>query len=203
MTNCNPVKSSCESSVQFHKHIFDEESVDDEFYHQMIDSLMFLAQYTQFNIAYTISALSQFNKDSSIHHIHIIKHLMCYIQAIKDICIVYDDDPDTYPVSHSDKDPDHSDKDSDIYSIDYLDISYANNPDDRKSIFDYIYSYINDIISYQCQKQFIIVMSTMEFEFMNLSEVAKEAIFLLKLLCSLKFNITQSIVININFTIYA
>ena len=163
MANCNPVKSPCESSVQLHKRTFDEESADGELYRQMIGSLMFLAQYTRPDIAFAVSTLSQFNKDPSTHHIRAAKHVMRYIQGTKDLCIVFNCDVFTLPIGYSD-------------------ISYANNPDDRKSISDYIFFYANGIISFQCQKQSVIALSTMESEYMALSDVAKEAIFLFKLL---------------------
>ena len=177
MTNYNPVKSPCEPSVQLHKRTFDEESADGELYHQMIGSLMFLAQYTRPDIAYAISSLSQFNKDPSIHHIRAVKHLMRYIQGTKDLCIAFDCDVVTLPIGYSDA-------------------SYANNPDDRKSTSGYVFFYANGIISFQCQKQSVIALSTMESEYMALSDAAKEAIFLLKLLRSLKVDISRPIIIN-------
>jgi hypothetical protein len=177
MANCNPVKSPCEPSVQLHKRTFDEESADGELYRQMIGSLMFLAQYTRSDIAYEVSTLSQFNKDPSTHHIRAVKHLMRYIQGTKDLSNVFDGEVDTYPIGYSDA-------------------SYANNPDDRKSTSGYVFLWANAVISFFCQKQSVVAMSTMESEYMALSEAAKEAIFLLKLLRSLKIKISQPIVIN-------
>ena len=177
MANCNPVKSPCEPSVQLHKRTFDEESADGELYRQMIGSLMFLAQYTRPDIAYAVSTLSQFNKDPSTHHIRAVKHLMRYIQGTKDLCIMFDCDVVTLPIGFSDA-------------------SYANNPDDRKSTSGYVFFYANGIISFQCQKQSVVALSTMESEYMALSDAAKEAIFLLKLLRSLKIGIPHPFLIN-------
>jgi hypothetical protein len=177
MAKCNPVKTPCEKSIQLHKRLPDEEPANDELYRQIIGSLMFLAQYTRPDIAYAVSALSQFNKDPSIFHFRAAKHLIHYIQVTKNLSIIFDDDPDTY-------------------SIDYSDASYANNPDDRKSTSGNVFFYANGIISYQSQKQSVIAMSTMESEYMALSDTAKEAIFLTKLLRSLKIDISQPIVIN-------
>jgi Reverse transcriptase (RNA-dependent DNA polymerase)/Integrase core domain/gag-polypeptide of LTR copia-type len=177
MANCNPVKSPCEPSVQLHKRESDEESADGELYRQMIGSLMFLAQYTRSDIAFEVSCLSQFNKDPSIHHLRAAKHLMRYIQGTKDFATVFNGDGDTHPIGYSDA-------------------SYANNPDDRKSYSGYIFFLANAIISFQSQKQTVIALSTMESEYMALSDAAKEAIFLLKLLRSLKFKISRPIIIN-------
>jgi hypothetical protein len=176
MAKCNPVKTPCESSVQLHKRTPDEESANGELYRQMIGSLMFLAQYARPDISYAVSALSQFNKDPSIHHFRAVKHLLRYIQATKDLSIVFNGN-----FSNS--------------LIGYSDASYANNPDDRKSTSGILFFIANGIISFQSSKQSVIAMSTMESEYMALSEAAKEAIFLLKLLRSLKFDANQPVLI--------
>jgi len=178
LAKCNPVKTPCESSIHLHKRTPDEESANGELYRQMIGSLMFLAQYARPDIAYAVSALSQFNKDPSIHHFRAVKHLLRYIQATKDLSIVFNDNSAsaTYPLGFSDA-------------------SYANNPDDRKSTSGMAFFYANGIIYFQSQKQSVIAMSTMESEYMALSDAAKEAIFLLKLLRSLKFNANQPVLI--------
>src|SRR2546423_2093306 len=176
MAKCNPVKAPCESSVHFHKRTPDEESANGELYRQMIGSLMFLAQYTRSDIAYAVSALSQFNKDPSIHHFRAVKHLLRYVQGTKDLSTVFNGNP------------------SDLL-IGYSDASYANNPDDRKSTSGILFFAANGIISFQSSKQSVIAMSTMESEYMALSEAAKEAIFLTKLLRSLKFNVSQPVLI--------
>src|SRR5271169_784335 len=169
MARCDPVKTPCKTSAHLHKRTPDEEPADGELYRQIIGSLMFLAQYVRPDIAYAVSALSQFNKDPSTHHIRAVKHLMRYIQATKDLGIVFNGDPDTYPISYSDA-------------------SYANNPDDRKSTSGILFFLANGIIFFQSQNQSVIAMSTMEAEYMALSEAAKEAIFLIKLLHSLKLD---------------
>jgi hypothetical protein len=91
---------------------------------------------------------------------------MRYIQSTKDLFNVFDGDGDTYLIGYSD-------------------VSYANNSDDRKSTSGNVFFYANGIISSQSQKQFVIALSTMEAEYMRLSDIAKEAIFLTKPLRSL------------------
>ena len=177
MAKCNPVKAPCESSAHLHKRTSDEESANGELYRQMIGSLMFLAQYARPDIAYAVSALSQFNKDPSIHHFRAVKHLLRYIQATKDLSIVFDNNNySTFPDGFSDA-------------------SYANNPDDRKSTSGYVFLLSKGVISFQSQKQSVIAMSTMEAEYMALSDTAKESIFLIKLLRSLKIDASQPVLI--------
>jgi hypothetical protein len=91
--------------------------------------------------------------EPTIHHFRAVKHLFHYIQAMMDSYIVSEGDSTTYPDDHSDA-------------------SYCNNPDDRKSTSRNV---ANGIISFQSQKQFVVAMSTMEAEYMALSDSAKEA----------------------------
>ena len=180
MADCNTVKTPSEPSSQLHQRTPDEEPADNELYRQYIGSLMFLGQYTRPDIAYTVSHLSQFNKDPSVHHLHAAKRLLRYIRATRDLGIVYDGDELT---SHPNG---------------YSDASYANNPDDRKSTSGSVFFYAHGIISFQSQKQPVIALSTMEAEYIALSDAAKEAIFLAKLLHSLKIDVNQPIPINID-----
>jgi len=180
MADCNPVKPPSEPSSQLHRHTPDKEPADNELYRQYIGSLMFLAQYTCPDIAYTVSHLSQFNKDPSVYHLHAAKHLMRYIQGTKDLGILFDAEVKSI-------------------SIGYSDTSYANDSDGRKSTSGSVFFYAHGIISYQSQKQPVIVLSTMEAEYIALSDTTKEAIFLAKLLCSLKIDMSnQPIPINID-----
>ena len=169
MARCNPVKTPCETSVHLHKRTPDEEPADGELYRQMIGSLMFLAQYARPDIAFTVSTLSQYLKDPSIHHFRAVKHLLRYIRAHKDLSLAFDEDFRNSLAGYSDA-------------------SYANNPDDRKSTSGNVFFFGNGVIFFQSQKQSVIAMSTMEAEYMALSEAAKEAIFLINLLRSLKID---------------
>ena len=179
MADCNPVKTPSEPSFNLHKRTPDEEPADNELYRQIIGSVMFLSQYTRPDIAHTVSYLSQFNKDPSTAHLRAAKHLLRYIQATKDFAILYDASSTAYPVGYSDA-------------------SYANDSDDRKSTSGSLFFYAHGIISFQSQKQPVIALSTMEAEYIALSDAAKEAIFLAKLLRSLKIDIPYPILINVD-----
>ena len=61
----------------------------------------------------------------------------------------------------------------------------ASDPDGRKSTSRYVFMFNNGAISLPSHKQNTVAMSTMEAEYIVLSEAAKEAVYLRKLLSSI------------------
>ncbi len=89
-------------------------------YQQVIESLMYAAIHTHFNIAFTLNQLSQYLSDFAEHHEHALKKLMQYVRFIIDLDI-------TYEVSESMK------------LVKYSDSDYVLNRLDHKLILIYIY----------------------------------------------------------------
>jgi hypothetical protein len=69
--------------------------------------------------------------------------------------------------------------------IGYSDASFATDPDDRKSTSGYVFILANGPISWQSNKQTTVALSTMEAEYIALSEAAKEAKFLRHLISTI------------------
>jgi ribonuclease HI len=74
--------------------------------------------------------------------------------------------------------------------IGYSDASFATDPDDRKSTSGYVFILANGPISWQSNKQSTVALSTMEAEYIALSEAAKEAKFLRHLISTINKPIT-------------
>ncbi len=89
-------------------------------YQQVIESLMYAAIHTRFNIIFALNWLSQYLSDSAKHHEHILKKLMQYVCFIIDLDIMY-------KVSESMK------------LVKYFDSDYVSDRLDCKSILIYIY----------------------------------------------------------------
>ena len=177
MQNCNPTKAPFENQCQLHKRTEKEQPADPEVYRQMIGSFMHLAIISRPDIAFTVSALSKFNSDPSIHHLLAAKHLLRYIQGTKDFGLRF------YTTT--------STRNPDISPFGFSDASYASDPDDRKSISGYVFFLANTPISWSAHKQSVVALSTMEAEYIALSDAAKEAIFLRKLLSSLQIHVSS------------
>ncbi|GAB6027182.1 hypothetical protein CHUAL_013972 [Chamberlinius hualienensis] len=66
----------------------------------------------------------------------------------------------------------------------YVDASWGNSIPDRKSYSGYIAKWDNGIISWKSGKQKSVALSTMEAEYMALSEAVKEAVWLKRIIDS-------------------
>ena len=89
-------------------------------YQQVIESLMYAAIHTHFDIAFTLNQLSQYLNNSAEHHEHALKKLMQYVHFIIDLNI-------TYEVSESMK------------LVEYSDSEYVSDRLNCKLILIYIY----------------------------------------------------------------
>jgi len=89
-------------------------------YQQVIESLMYVAIHTHFNIAFALNQLSQYLSNSAKHHEHALKKLMQYVHFIIDLNIMY-------KVSES------------IKLVEYSDSDYISDKLDHKLILIYIY----------------------------------------------------------------
>jgi hypothetical protein len=183
MENCNPTKTPFESQSNLHQRTEAEEPADMELYRRKISSFMHLAIFTCADIAYAVSKLSQFNSNPSVIHLGAAKHLLRYIQGTKDYGLLFTADSASSSLSCSEP---HG----------FSDASFASDPDDRKSISGYLFFLSYALISWSAQKQTVIALSTMESEYIALTDAAKEAIFLRKLLDSLSFTIPHPTLIH-------
>jgi ribonuclease HI len=120
---------------------------------------------------YAASKLAQFNSNPSMQHYRAAKHLLRYIQGTKDQIITYQSPPSSTSRSNG--------------PIGYSDASFAADPDDRKSTSGYVFILANGPTSWQSNKQSTVALSTMEAEYIALSEAANEAKFLRHLISTI------------------
>jgi transposase InsO family protein len=185
MDKCNPAKAPCDSKAShLHLRTNSESSADGSFYRSITSSIMHLAIWTRPDIAWITNKLCQFNHDPSELHMAAVKHLMRYIQGTLDYSF-------TYSPSQSNSlyglFVDYNNSELDITPLHgYSDASNASDPDDRCSTSGYIFFYNNGPVSWASRKQsYAVALSTMESEYLALTETAKEAKFLRRLLLSM------------------
>ena len=104
----------------FHSAELEDVRINQHEYQQVIESLMYVAIHTCFNIAFALNWLSQYLSNFAEHHEHTLKKLMQYVCFIIDLNI-------TYEVSESMK------------LVEYFDSDYVSDRLDCKSILVYIY----------------------------------------------------------------
>ena len=126
-------------------------------YRQAIGSLMWTAVATRPDIAFAVSLLSQFLENPSQIHWNAVKRVFQYLKGTKDSKL-------TLGNNHKGL-------------IGYTDADWASQ-DHRHLISGYIYQINGGSISWSCQKQTIVALSSTEAEFIALTHATKEALWL-------------------------
>ncbi len=128
-------------------------------YQQVIESLMYAAIHTHFNIAFALNWLSQYFSDFAKHHEHALKRLMQYVRFIIDLNI-------TYEVSESMK------------LVEYSDSDYISDRLDCKLILVYIYMLDEESIFWMNWKQKFIITLIIKTKYMILSICVKKDLWI-------------------------
>jgi len=183
MENCNPVKAPCDQKAAYlHLRTEAEAPADAALYRSMTSSIMHLAIWTRPDIAWITNKLCQFNQNPSELHMTAVTHLFRYIQGSLDYAIIYSpsNDNSLYGLFTDYNDFDYTPLHG------YSDASGASDPDDRCSTSGYIFFLYNGPIVWGSRKQtYAVALSSMEGEYLALTEAAKEAMFLRNLLASI------------------
>ncbi len=156
---------------------FKDVKINQHEYQQVIESLMYVAIYTHFNIVFTFNWLSQYLSDSAEHHEHALKKLMQYIRFIIDLNIMY-------KVSESMK------------LVEYSDSDYVLNRLNCKLILIYIYMLDEESIFWISWKQKFVIILIIETEYMTLSICVKKNLWINQVLKNM--NLTKYLSISHN-----
>lgn len=132
-------------------------------YRELIGALIYLSNATRPDIAFVASALSRFCTNPGPTHWKLAKRVLRYLQGTLNCGIIYTE-------SNNDK------------LKAYVDSDWAGDIDDRRSCSGYVFMLANGPIAWEAKKQRSVALSTMEAEYMALSEVAKESIYMRRLI---------------------
>ena len=139
-------------------------------FQSMIGSLLYLSRYSRPDISLAVNRLSQFSNNPSPQHIHLAEGILKYINSTKSMKLCLG-----------------SGNEKELHLTVYCDADWAADRSDRKSTSGYAV-YLNDIlISWGSKKQKSIALSTMEAEYIAISEGLKEAIWVKQFLGELGF----------------
>nr|GFA89879.1 retrovirus-related Pol polyprotein from transposon TNT 1-94 [Tanacetum cinerariifolium] len=111
------------------------------------------------------------------NHWEAVKWILKYLKAIVDVGLVYGRDQGK-----------HVDVDS------FVDADYAKDPDKGRSIIGYVFMVHGCVVSWKATLQHVVALSTTEAEYMVLTEVVKESIWLQGLLIELGINLRSVVV---------
>lgn len=158
MNECKSAKTPLESKLDFSV----ESKKSDVPYQQLIGCLMYLAVLTRPDIAFSVSYLSQFNNCFNDSHWKYAKRVLRYLVGTKGYSLLF------------------SKENLDIQG--FVDADWASNSLDRKSYTGYVFKLNGSVISFESVKQKTVALSSMEAEYMAMSEATKEAIYLQNLI---------------------
>lgn len=136
-------------------------------YREIIGGLIYLATATRPDIAHAANTLSRFCSDPGEKHWHLAKRVMRYLKGTK-----------TYDIKY---------ERSKQKLNGYTDSDWAGDTEDRRSQSGSVIILAGGAISWKSKKQSTVSLSTMEAEYIALSEVSKEIVYLKRLLNHMQF----------------
>lgn len=168
MTSANPVSTPIEVGIRLsHEDEAASKEEKDEMkqtpYRELVGSLVYLANITRPDLSFAANALSRFNANPERLHWKAAKHVIRYLIGTSSLGINY---------IKSDK-PLHGYADSDWG---------RGNADNRRSCTGLVLMLADRPISWKSKHQKSVALSTMEAEYIALSEAVKEVIYIRRLL---------------------
>jgi len=174
MQNRNPAKTPFPDTTQLHKRRDDENKAYETLYREIISSIGYLPTYTRPDLAFAVSKLSRYLSDPSVLHMQAAKHVLRYIKGTLDYGLYFGPS-------------------NEIHLSGFCDSSHAADPDNPKSHAGGHIFYLGPDgsgIVWGSGKESVVAISSMESEYMQYSEAAKEAIFLHKLAASISLKLS-------------
>ena len=131
-------------------------------YQSAVGAIMYAMLGTRPDIAFAVTALSQFNSNPGQAHWIAVKHVMRYLRGTVDYQLTYGASGTTAisPV---------------VYG--YSDSDWGSNTDDRRSVTGYVFLLGGGAVSWQARKQTTVALSSVEAEYMAATQSTKEAMW--------------------------
>jgi Reverse transcriptase (RNA-dependent DNA polymerase) len=165
MEDAKPADTPLDASLPLCSRQPHEKQADQELYQQITGSLNHLAVYTRPDISFAVSRLSQFNRDPSTIHTAAAKRVLRYLKSTIDFKIHYGGG-----LSHK------NGGNNGFGFYGFADASHGGDFDDGKSHTGYVFLLNNGPITWTSHKQISVASSTIESEYMSLSDASREAI---------------------------
>jgi hypothetical protein len=174
LENCNPVATPLDHSLSLVKAAPDSPRADQTLYQELAGSLNHLAITSRPDISHAVSKICQFNQDPTITHYYAARRILKYAISTKHFTVKFGG----------------REFNNIGYKIDaYADADWGSNLPDRKSTTGYIFIMFGGPISWTSRKQLTVALSTMEAEYMALSDAARELLAHLNFFLSLSIEI--------------
>jgi hypothetical protein len=128
-------------------------------YLSAIGDLMYLANNTRLDIAFSVNVLARYSSDPTRRYWNGIKHVLRYLCGTRDMRLFYQ-------------------KDTKSKLVRYADAGYLSDPHKARSQFGYVFTYGGTVISWRSTKQTLITTSSNHVELIALYDAGRECIWL-------------------------
>jgi hypothetical protein len=160
MTNAKSATTPFATGTKLKLATSDDTLCNPKLYQELTGSLNHLAVFSRPDITFAVSKLSKYNSNPTTTHFKSALHVLRYLKSTRNYCIVYRKSLKV-PI---------------IDVIGYSDSDFANDEDDRKSYTGYVFIINGGAVSWSTHKQSTVAFSTMEAEYMAISDAAREAL---------------------------
>ena len=124
-----------------------------------IGALMYLANATRPDIAFSVNLLARYSSSPTRRHWNGVKHILRYLRGTSDMGLFY------------------INKDSADF-VGHADAGYLSDPHKARSQTDYLFIYGGTAISWRSTKQFIVATSSNHAEIIAIHEASRECVWL-------------------------
>ena len=160
MTNARSVSTPFENGTKLKLATANDTLCNVKLYQELTGSLNHLAVFTRPDIVFAVSKLSKYNSNPTTTHLKAALHVLRYLKGTRNYCIVYRRSTNV-PI---------------LDIIGYADADFASDEDDRKSYTGYVFLIYDGAVTWSMHKQLTVAFSSMESEYMALSDIAREAL---------------------------
>ena len=178
MQDCNSVNTLIDPSIKLTATTDSNVKVDSSQYQQYIGELMFAAIATRSDIMYAVSQLSSYNSNPCQRHLAAAKHVLRYLKGTINLGIVY-------------KRQSTSKSPRGFWSneVGHADADWGRDLDFRRSTTGFVVLLNDAVVAWNSCKQPTVALSTMEAEYMALTDAAKEIKWIRQLFDELNYGI--------------
>lgn len=163
MSDCKPIGTPLEQNIDIAAiESENENEVVDVPYRELVGSLIYLGNASRPDIAFAANFLSRFCNNPNLIYWKMAKRVLRYLKGTIDYKIRYSAEDDCLTA--------------------YVDSDWAGDTSDRRSNTGYVAVLAGGPISWSSRKQRTVALSTMEAEYMALSDATKEIVYIRDLL---------------------
>ena len=150
----------------------DSQLATDQPYRSLVGSLLYLMTSTSPDLSVSTSLLGQFMANPGSDHWKAAKKVIRYLKGTADLSLAIQPCPNFDPAN---------------MVVAYSDSDWGKDPTDRKSYSGYVLFVGDSLIAWKCKKQSSVALSTAEAEYMALTLITTEVVWVRNLLGEIGF----------------